>query len=121
MRSGPTKKSTRDLIVDLDKQAKKAKKRVWKVLSDKLNAASRSRAEMNVYTLERIAKNKKERIFVLAGKLLSKGEINSKVEIACLSCSKKAKEKIENAGGSVISLKELIEKNPDANRLVIVQ
>ncbi len=121
MRTGPTRESTRELIVDLEKKGKKVQKAVWKKLSQKLARPTRQRAEINVYRLSEIALKNAGRVLVVPGKILSKGDVAGKIEVACFSCSKKAKEKIGKAGGKVMSLKELIESKTEPSKMVIVQ
>lgn len=112
---------TRELIVDLDKHGKKTGKRVWRVLAKKLAAPSRQRAQADVYLIDRLAKSNVGKIFVLPGKLLAKGAVETGVEVACFSFSRKAKEKIEKANGKVMTLRELIRHNPGADKMVIIQ
>ena|SRR3989344_7834592 len=121
MKTGPSNKATRELIVDLDKQGKKSGKAVWKVLSAKLAASSRRRIAVNIYTLRKAAKANKDKVLVVPGKVLSKGELQEKIEVACFACSGKAKKKIEGAKGKVITLKDLMKSNMDASKMVIVQ
>lgn len=121
MRTGPTNKLTREIIVDLEKHGKKTKKKVWIDLSKRLAGPSRGRTAVNVYEISKLAGKNKGKIFVVPGKLLSKGEIEEKVEIACLSASEKAAEKVTKAGGKVHSMKELVKMNPEAGKIVVVE
>ena len=121
MNTGPTNEKTRKLVVDLEKHGKKTKKRVWRVLSEKLAGSTRRRPSVNVYKLSELAKRNEGRILVIAGKVLAKGNADTKIEVACFACSGKAKAKIEAAKGRVWSLAELMESKPKENRLVIVQ
>lgn len=121
MRSGPTNKATREIIVDLEKHGKKTKKKVWIDISKRLAGPSRGRTAVNVYEINKLAGKNKGKVFVVLGKLLSKGDIEEKAEIACLSVSKKAKEKVAKAGGKVYSMKELVKMNPEAGKIMVVQ
>ena len=112
---------TRSLIVDLDKHGKKTGKRIWRVLAQTLASSSRRRPQAGLYLLGRLAKKNPGKIFVLAGKLLSNGPIESKIEVACFSCSAKAKEKIGKLGGKVMTLDELIKHDPGADKMVMVK
>jgi ribosomal protein L18E len=58
---------------------------------------------------------------VVAGKVLSAGEINEPKKIVAWSFSQKAKEKIEGLKGKAILISEEIKKNPELNDLVIVK
>jgi len=121
MRTGPTNKSTRELIVDLEKAGKKLDKKVWGEIAYRLSAPSRRRAQINVYKLSILAKKNKGRILVVPGKVLSNGKVDGLIEVACFSISAKAKEAIEEAKGKVMSLKDLIESKAASNKMVIVQ
>ena len=40
------------------------------------------------------------------------GELDHTITIACLDCSKSARQKIESSGSNLISIEELLEQNP---------
>jgi len=121
MRTGPTKQETRDTIVKLEKYGKKTKKAVWKDLAKRLKKPSRIRAKINVYRLNELAEKNKDKILVIAGKVLAKGNIEKKIEVACFTYSEKAKEKIIANKGTIISLTDLIDKKISADKMVIIQ
>ena len=121
MRTGPTRKQTRDTIVHLEKAGKKAKNAVLVDISERLGKASRQRAEINVYRLSELAHQIKDKVFVVPGKVLAKGSIDVKIEVACLSCSKQARQKIEAHKGKVMSMKELVDSKIESKKLVMVQ
>ncbi|MFH1390684.1 MAG: 50S ribosomal protein L18e [Candidatus Diapherotrites archaeon] len=121
MRKTMAKKSTKKLIVSLEKQGKKTKKAVWKSIAERLAKPARIRAKVNVDKLNKLAKKQKDKIFVVPGKVLSMGEINTKIEVACLDYSEKARKKIEAHKGKILSLTELIEAKPKESEMVIVQ
>ena len=120
-RTGPTNENTKEIIVAFEKQAKKTDKTVWKDIAKRLKKPTRIRAKTNVFALEKIAKKNNGKILVVPGKILAAGEINSKVDVACLDCSEKAKEKIEAQKGKVMTLTELVESKADVKKMVIVQ
>ena len=121
MRTGPTKKSTRELIVDLEKQGKKSGKKVWKDVAARLGKPSRNLAKVNVYKLNALSKKFPGKIFVVPGKVLSSGDVDSKIGVACFTCSEKAREKIEAGKGKVMSLKELVGAKVKESSMVIVR
>ena len=45
-------------------------------------------------------------IVLVPGKLLSEGIAEKGMQVACLSASEKAREKVEKAGGKILSLEE---------------
>jgi len=121
MRTTKAKKNTQQLIVALEKQGKKSGKNVWKSVAKRLAKPSRNRARVNVDKLNKLAKKQKDKIFVVPGKVLSMGEVEEKINVACLDCSKRARDKIEKQKGKVILLKDLIEAKPKESTMVIVQ
>ena len=56
---------------------------------------------------------------MVPGKVLGVGEIDHKLTIACLNCSKTARKKIETSGSKLLSIEELIEQNPDGKDVKI--
>ncbi|MEK6958096.1 MAG: 50S ribosomal protein L18e [archaeon] len=121
MRTGPTKDGTRKVILSLEKHGKKSGKRIWRDLSERVARPSRIRAKVNLYKVAKLAAKMPEKIFVVPGKLLSVGEVNSRISVACLECSAKARQKIEMQKGKVMSLEELLASKPKESNLVVVQ
>ena len=107
--------------IALEKLGKKAKKAVWLDISGKIMAPVRKRAEVNVYELEELAKSNSGKILVVPGKVIASGDAKSKIEVACMNCSKSARQKIENAGGKIMTIEELCEAKPAASKMVIIQ
>ena len=104
MRSGPTNRNVRKIIIGLERSAKKSKRNVLADLSSRLSGPSRRRAEVNVYELSKLAKAAQGKVIVVPGKVLAKGDISEKVEVACLSISSAARKKIEAAKGKIMTL-----------------
>jgi len=121
MRTGPTKQETRDTIVKLEKYGKKTKKAIWKDLTKRLKKPSRIRAKINVYRLNELAEKNKDKILVVAGKVLAKGNVETKIEVACFNYSEKAEQKINAKKGNIMLLTDLIDKKISADKMVIVQ
>ncbi len=118
---GNAKKSTRTIAIGLEKKGKKEGKNVWKELARRIMRPSRKKAEVNVYKLDMLAGKNEGKIFVVPGKVLSKGSIAHKIEVACLACSEKARQKIMGAKGKVMTLNQLIEESPGADKMVIIE
>lgn len=87
-------------------------------LADELSRPSRLRAEANVSKLE-LACGAKEDV-IIPGKLLADGTLTKPLTVACLGASETARKKIEGAGGKIISIEQLIEKNPKGTGVRIV-
>jgi len=111
--TGPSNYYNRKLIRDL----RKTKRRIWKKISKKLSSPRKNRIEANLYRINK--KTKENDVIVVPGKVLGVGDLNHKITIACLNCSKPAKKKIENSGSKIISIEELLEQNPEGKDLKV--
>ncbi len=88
------------------------KKKNWLEVAAMLSSPRAKRINMN---LDKINDEAKEgEIVVIAGKVLSQGELNKKVKVVALSFSAMAKEKIAKAKGESLTILEEIKKNPEA-------
>ncbi len=105
--TGPSNYYNRKLIRELWK----TKRRIWKKVSKKLSGPRREKIEANLYRINK--KTKENDVIVVPGKILGIGEIDHKLTIACLDCSKTARKKIETSGSKLLSIEELLEKNPE--------
>ena len=52
--------------------------------------------------------------------MLGAGELDHQLTVAALSFSGNAKDKIKAAGGSCLTIKELMDKNPEGQRVRIM-
>jgi large subunit ribosomal protein L18e len=68
--------------------------------------------------LSRYASDEKE--ILVPGKLLGSGEVTGKHTVAAFSVSTSAREKIEAAGGKVVSIHEMMKKNPTGKGVYIL-
>jgi large subunit ribosomal protein L18e len=107
-----------DLIHALKKQSIEKKAPIWKDIALRLEKSSQNWAEVN---LKRISNhiNDKETALV-PGKVLSTGKLTKKVPIAAWSFSDRAVEKIKKAGGTTMSIEDLMKKNPDGKDIRIM-
>ncbi len=105
--TGPSNYYNRKLIRELWK----TKRRIWKKVSKKLSGPRREKIEANLYRINN--KTKENDVIVVPGKVLGIGEIDHKLTIACLNCSKTARKKIETSGSKLLSIEELLEQNPE--------
>jgi len=110
------RKRSQELVETIIK-AKKSDK--WLPVAEALSFPRRKRVEMNLTEINK--KSKEGEIILIPGKVLSQGEIEKKIKIAALNFSEKAKEKIIKAGASILSILELIEKNPKAEGVKILR
>jgi len=111
--SGPSNYYVRRLIRDLWK----TKRRIWKKVSKKLSGPRSSRVEANLYRINK--KTKENDVIVVPGKVLALGDLDHKLTIACLDCSKPARIKIEISGSKLLSIEELLEQNPEGKEVKV--
>ncbi|MFW9949901.1 MAG: 50S ribosomal protein L18e [Candidatus Thorarchaeota archaeon] len=111
--TGPSNYYNRKLIRELWK----TKRRIWRKVSKKLSGARKDRVEANLYRINK--RTKVNDVIVVPGKVLGVGDIDHKLTIACLDCSKAAQKKIESSGSKLISIEELFEQNPDGKNVKV--
>ncbi|MEM5827970.1 MAG: 50S ribosomal protein L18e [Candidatus Aenigmatarchaeota archaeon] len=116
--TGPTNPYLRKLIVYLEKASKKNKAKIWKYVAELLSKPTRKRVEVNLYKIDRYAKDGE--IVLVPGKVLSVGNVTKKIKIAAWRFSKAAKLKLEKSGIEIMSIKELVEKNPKGSNVRII-
>lgn len=102
------------LIQDLIKLSNKNKAPVWKRVAADLSKPARQRRSVN---LIRINKHSKVNDTILVpGKVLGTGDLDHKVTVAAFDFSEAAKKKIDN----VISIQELMKKNPKGSKIKLI-
>ncbi len=107
-RSGPTNYQLQELLADVNQKA--VASRFWKRVGFDLQKPTRQRRMVNIYKIEKFAESGET--ILVPGKVLSVGELTKKVDVAALNFSADAKQKIESAKGKVLTIKELLLKNP---------
>ena len=119
--SKPTRKTNQSLVdmIDLLKeQSRETGSALWRDVALRL---SRSRSNWAQPNLSRLSRHAPEGAPVLVpGKLLGSGDISGKPVVAAYSFSTGARDKIEAAGGKVLSLGELMEQNPSGTGVFIL-
>ena len=90
---------------------------VKRVIKD-LMKPSRQRRVVNVYKIEKNAKDGET--ILVPGKVLSLGNISRKIDVAALTFSEEAERKIKEANGKVMTIKELLESNPEGKKVRIL-
>ena len=96
-----------------------SKQPIWARLAEDLEGSRRNRAEVNLDKINKFTKAKDT--VVVAGKVLGNGVLDHEVTIACFKASGSAKEKIEKAKGTMITIKDLVVKNPKGTRVIILK
>lgn len=107
-------KQLMELLQLLKKTAIENKAAVWKRVASDLEKPMRKRRIVNVYKIEKYAKDNE--VVVIPGKVLGTGDLNKKVTVAAFNFSDEAYKKIKEKGNP-ISIKELVEKNPQGKRI----
>ncbi|MCI4331619.1 MAG: 50S ribosomal protein L18e [Thermoplasmata archaeon] len=99
-------------LIELRRAAKAHEAPLWGAVAERLARARHQRPAVNVGHLDRVA-NPKETI-VVAGKLLADGDLTKPLTVAAFHYSVEARLKIHNAGGTALSIEELLKARPDA-------
>lgn len=115
MKKGTEVPELQKLIVLLEKTGKKNKARIWIRVAELLKAPRRKRVEINLGKLNKLLKEGETA--VVPGKVLSVGSLDKNVLVAAVLWSTKA---FEKAGGKLVSINELIEKNPSGKGVKII-
>ncbi len=107
-----------ELIRALKNKARENNAKIWKDIAMRLESPSSNYAEVNVSRIQRYARDGE--VLVVPGKLLGSGTLDKKVTVAAWKFSKKAEEKVKNAGGRVISISQLMMENPKGSNVRIM-
>ena len=117
-RTGPTNPL---LIITIEKIRKKAfesNSDFLKDLAEKLNKPRRKRVEVNLVHIDR--HTEKGETVVVPGIVLGYGGLSKPVNVAAWKFSKGAEEKITASKGKVMTIEELVEKNPKGTKVRIM-
>ncbi len=112
-RTGPTNKELKETILAL----KRTKKTVWKRVAEMLEKPSRQRRTLNIRDIDKNAK--KGDTIIVPGKVLSEGLPSKKFSVSAWQFSSLAEEKLKKANCDVLSIHEIIKKNPDGKKVRI--
>jgi large subunit ribosomal protein L18e len=99
------------VIIELKKAAKAHKAPVWRATADRLLRPRHQVFPVNVGHLERLAEAKET--IVVPGKLLAEGNLSKPLTVGAISYSSEARSKIQAAGGTTLSISELLKNHPD--------
>lgn len=91
---------------------------LWKKVHKDLSRPSRKRASVNLYKIAKYARDGET--VIVPGKILSIGELDKGVTVAAFNCSAKARDKITKAQGQVLSIEELLAKNPKGMKVRVI-
>ena len=99
------------VLVALRKAAKAHEAPLWYAVAEKLSRPRRKVKPVNVGHLERLA-HAKETV-VIPGKLLAHGSLTKPLTVAAFHYSEDARTKIHVAGGTALSIGDLLKAKPD--------
>ena len=91
----------------------------WGEVASIISGPRRNRVNANLEEIDREAKDGEK--IVVAGKVLSQGELNKKLRIIALDFSGKAKEKLLKAKIETSNMLDEIKKNPGAKGIRILK
>ncbi|MCD6357256.1 MAG: 50S ribosomal protein L18e [Thermoprotei archaeon] len=117
-RTGPTNVHLRRLIHLLRKKARENRAPIWRRVAELLERPTRIRPEVNVSKINRYTRDGDA--VVVPGKVLGSGVLDHPVTVAAYAFSRRAREKIEAAGGRVLTIPQLIRENPRGSRVRIL-
>lgn len=118
VKSGPTDPNTRALINALRKISTKHNVGIWKRVAELIARPARQRATVNIGKISRHTNSGD--IIVIPGKVLGSGNLSHKVTVAALNASTSARTVIVGAGGSLISINELLTQVPKGKGVTII-
>ncbi len=119
--SKPTRKTNQslvDVIGQLKEKSRETGSLLWRDVAKRLNRSRSNWAQPNLSRLSRYAPE--DQTVLVPGKLLGSGEVERSHVIAAYSVSTGARDKIEAAGGRVMTLGELMNENPDGSEVFIL-
>ena len=105
--------------VMLERAGKKQKAPIWAEASSLLSNPSRTRVEVNLGRISRIAED--GQVFFVPGKVLGTGVMERKVTVGASAFSAGAKSKIEASGGSALSVEQFLKKYPKGSGVTLVK
>lgn len=106
------------LISDLKNQSREKGVALWRDIALRLERPLRNYAEVNLSKINRHTKEKE--VVLVPGKVLGAGELNHQLTIAAVNFSASAKNKITVAGGSCLTIEELMSRNPEGSGVKII-
>jgi large subunit ribosomal protein L18e len=112
--SEPIRKANSELlhvVVELRRAARAHRAPIWASVAERLERARHQTTPVNVGHLERLVAA--ESTVVVPGKLLADGRLTKSLTVAAFAYSAAARQKIRAAGGSAISIPELVKSKPD--------
>lgn len=108
-----------DTVLALKQASREEEVPVWRAVAEQLEKPSRVHPDVNVGEIQRVADDDAS-LIVVAGKVLGGGYLDRSLQVAAWKFSGSAEEKIEDAGGTVLTLSEAVEDVPDGENVQVV-
>jgi len=99
------------VVVELKKAARAHRAPIWAAVAERLERPRHQVVPVNVGQLARVASA--DETVAVAGKLLADGRLDKRLTVGAFAFSTEARGKIRAAGGSAVSLSELVKTRPD--------
>lgn len=113
---------TNQVVIQMVKELKHASSKndapIWAKLAEFALKPSSARRVVNLTKISKITKDGD--VIVVPGKILGTGKISHKITISSFSISNSAAKKIIEAGGTVSTFGEMIEKYPSGKGVSII-
>ena len=106
------------LIVDLKDHSRSTGSPIWRDTASRLEASRKNWAEPNLSHISRHSAKKETEL--VPGKVLGSGSIRGGQTVAAFSFSGGARSKIEASGGRTLSIRELMDENPNGKGVRIL-
>ena len=111
-------KKSNSVLVNTIISAKKQE--AWREVAELLSRPRRKRLNLNLTDLNGVEAGDRD-ILIIAGKVLSEGNIDKKLKIVALGFSEKAKEKLLKTGCKITSIQEEIKSNPTGKDIKVLR
>ncbi|MEM2856642.1 MAG: 50S ribosomal protein L18e [Candidatus Nitrosocaldaceae archaeon] len=107
-----------EIIEKLNAAGKSNNASVWVACAKMLQRSRSRRVEVNLERINRYTRDGSK--IIVPGKVLAKGNINHKIIIGTFSISQTAAKKIKDAGGSILTIEEMLNRYPDGKEVIII-
>lgn len=101
------------LIKSLKNKARLNEAPIWRDVAERLEKSNQNWAEVNLSTIER--NTEENDTIVVPGKVLGSGYITKSLTVGSFNISEGARKTIEDNGGKWLTIRELVDKNPDGS------
>ncbi len=99
------------MLIELRRAARSHEAPIWGAVAEKLARPRHAVTPVNVGHLDRLADEGET--LVVPGKLLADGTLSKPLTVAAFQYSREARAKIHGAGGTALTIEELLKAKPD--------